>query len=137
MAVSETSVPVPAPGSPVHSPRSGLLKWGLVGCGVLSAVLIVGLVLVGMKARTMMQWALGKMEEQTLQSCTPDVTQAEREAFKAAYAGFVARASQGKVPVEKMTAFRTKIMAAIRDGKVTPDELRDLTLSVGENPPPK
>jgi hypothetical protein len=132
--MDQTSAPAPQPAA-TSAPRSGCLKWGLVGCGILSAFLIVGLVLVGMKARSMMEWALVKMEDQTLAATTPDVTPEQRTAFQRAFAGFVEQAKQGKVSVDRMSSFRTKLMAAVADGKVTPDELRELTAAVEEPPP--
>ena len=140
MSTNETPGPVPAPAlqDPTRPapPRSGCLKWVLGGCGVLSAILIVGLVAIGLKARSVMEWALVKMEDQTLSSCTPDVTTEQRDGFRRAYAGFIDRARQGKVPVEKMSAFRTKLLAAVGDGKVTPVELDGLTEAGKDVSPP-
>lgn len=128
------STPPPALPELRHTepPRSGCLRWGLIGCALLSVLLIVGLVIVGTKG---VEWALVKLEDQTLAACTPEVTEVQKEAFRNAYTGFIARARMGKEPAGKMTAFRSKLMAAIADGKVTPEELTELTAAVGEPGP--
>lgn len=113
--------PKPAAGAP------GFLKWGLVGCAGLSLVLIVGLVLLGTKARDILGGLMDQMESQIVAVCAPEVTPAEKEAFRASWKEFTARAKAGKVDRQALTAFREKTSAALADGKVTPEEIRDLT----------
>jgi hypothetical protein len=122
-ASSMTMPPSIAP----ESSRSGCMKWGLVGCAGLSVMLIVGLIFVGTRAGTMMDWALTKIQDQILLTCTPEVTAEQKAEFRAAYAPFIAKAKKGGIPAEKMSAFRKEMMAALSDGKVTPEELTELT----------
>jgi hypothetical protein len=125
--------PPPAPPSePFPSPKPsagapGFLKWGLVGCAGLSLVLIVGLVLLGTKARDILGSLMGQMESQIVAVCAPEVTPAEKEAFRSSWRDFTARAKTGKVDRQALTAFREKTTAALADGKVTPEEIRELT----------
>ena len=133
--MNDTIPPPIDPASPMTMPppnvadrsRSGCMKWGLVGCAGLSVILIVALIFVGTRAGTMMDWALGKIQDQILLSCTPEVTAEQKAEFRAAYAPFIAKAKKGGIPVDKMSAFRTKMMASLADSKVTPEELTELT----------
>ncbi|MEO6324823.1 MAG: hypothetical protein ABIT01_18370 [Thermoanaerobaculia bacterium] len=118
---SRTTMPPPA--IPDRT-RSGCMKWGLVGCAGLSVIIIVGLIFIGTKG---MDWALGKIQEQILVSATPEVTAEQKAEFRAAYAPFIAKAKKGGIPVEKMSAFRSKMMSTLADSKVTPEELTELT----------
>lgn len=121
--------PPPAPSFPPET-RGGAapaLKWGLVGCAGLSLVLIVGLVLLGTKARDILGSLMGQMESQIVSVCAPEVTPAEKEAFRASWRDFTARAKSGKVDRQALAAFREKTTAALADGKVTPEEIRELT----------
>ncbi len=122
--------PPPAPSFPEETrgkAAPGALKWGLVGCAGLSLVLIVGLVLLGTKARDILGSLMGQMESQIVSVCTPEVTPAEKEAFRASWRDFTARAKSGKVDRQALSAFREKTTAALADGKVTPEEIRELT----------
>ena len=118
----------PPPGEPKS--RSGCLKWGLVGCAALSVLLIVGLVFVGYKAKGLLGWALGKIETQVVASCDAEVTDAEKEAFRKAFASFAAGAQKGTTSAERVQGFQKKAMAALGDGTVSPAELKELTAAV-------
>jgi hypothetical protein len=131
---SMTTGPVPGIPDPTIVPppavaaggKSGVLKWGLVGCTLVSAVLIVALVVLGMKARSILSWALARVEEQVLTGSSPEVTPEDRQAFRDAYAGFVERSRTGKVSPEEIRAFQKKVVEAMADGKITPEEIRSL-----------
>lgn len=123
---------VPPPPPPLQPggadrPRSGCMKWGLIGCAGLSVLVIVALVFLGMRARNMMDWALGKSRDKVLTSCTADVTPEQKEAFRQAYDPFVARAKMGKISIDRMTTFNKKMVGALSDDRVTPEEITDLT----------
>jgi hypothetical protein len=107
--------------------RSGCLRWGLVGCAGASVVVIAGLVFLMSNARSMMEWALTKLQDTVMMSCTPDVTPAARQEFQEAFRRFSDGAKEGKVLPTQVQEVQQKLTAAVRDGKVTPDELRDLT----------
>jgi hypothetical protein len=115
------------PPSPVDAKRSGCLRWGLVGCAGASVVVIVGLVFMMSNARSMMDWALGKLQDTVMMACTPDVTPSAREEFRQAFKRFSESAKEGKVSPGQVQDVQQKVTAAVRDGKVTPEELRDLT----------
>ena len=117
---------VPPPPAPAGG-RSGVLKWSLVGCTLVSAVLIVFLVVLGMKARSILTWALTQVEEQVMAGASPEVGPAERQAFRDAYAGFKERSRAGKVSPDEIRAFQKKVVEAMGDGKISPDEMRALT----------
>ncbi len=115
--------------------RSGVLKWGLVGCALLSAVLIVALVVVGMRARSILGWALAKVEGQVTAACAPEVSDADKEAFRQAFGRFVESAKEGKTTPEEIRAFQKKTLEALSDGRVTRDELVALTAAASKASP--
>ena len=124
--VDPASISMPPSIAP-ERPRSGCMKWGLVGCAGLSVIIIIGLIFVGTRAGSMLDWALAKVQDQILATCTPEVTVEQKAEFKAAYAPFIAKAKKGGIPAEKMSAFRSRMMAALSDSRVTPEEITDLT----------
>jgi len=126
--------PVPSPGAqlplpmpPREEPKSGCLKWGLLGCAGASILVIVGLVFLMTNAKNMMEWAFDKMSDQTLAACTPDVTPDEKNAFRSAIKEFSDKAKDGKVKPGQVRTFQSKELSVLGDGKVTPEELRGLT----------
>ncbi len=130
----EETAPNPPPALPpiVFPPpadlkRSGVLKWGLVGCAGASVVVIVGLVFLMSNARSMMGWALSKLQDGVMMSCTVDVSPAERMEFRQAFQRFADGAKEGKVTAGQVQEVQQKVTAAIKDGRVTPEEIRDLT----------
>lgn len=112
---------------PADLKRSGVLKWGLVGCAGASVVVIVGLVFLMSNARSMMAWALSKLQDGVMMGCTVDVSPAERMEFRQAFQRFADGAKEGKVTPEQVQEVQQKVTAAIKDGRVTPEEIRDLT----------
>jgi hypothetical protein len=112
--------------------KSGCMKWGLVGCAGLSALLIVGLMVLGSKAGSMMDWAIHRLTDQVVVLATPAVTPQDREAYHAAVEGFVEKSRQGKVDTKRMAAFRKKTLDAMADGTVTPEEIHALTAQLQE-----
>jgi hypothetical protein len=128
-----TEPPLPPPAA-AGGGRSTVLKWSLFGCTLVSAVLIVGLVVLSMKARSILSWALTRVEDQVMAGAGPDVTPADRQAFKDAYAGFTARARSGKASPDEVRDFQKKVLEALADGKVTPDEMRSLAQAAAASP---
>ena len=120
-------VPFPLPVPPREEPKSGCLKWGLLGCAGASVLVIVGLVLLMTNAKNMMEWAFDKMSDQTLAACTPDVTPDDKNAFRSAIREFSEKAKAGKVKPGQVRTFQSKELSVLGDGKVTPEELRGLT----------
>lgn len=128
--MSSSAPPPIGPGAPsgTRDPESrGVLKFGLVGCAVLSVVAIVGMVLFMRKAPELMEKLLGATEAQVVAAIAPDVTAEEREAFRREYAAFVEAAKAGKARPETIQTLQKKIVEALKDDKVTAEELRSLT----------
>lgn len=122
----------PGDGSLQHSlakdvESRGCMKWGLVGCALLSLVAIAGLVLFLRRAPQLMETLLGATEAQVVAAIAPEVTAGEREAFRTEYAAFVAVAKAGKVKPEGIQAIQKKIVAAQADNSVNAEELRAIT----------
>ena len=126
-AVPPPGVPSPLPDPLREAPRSGCLKWGLVGCAGASVLAIVGLVFLMTNAKSMMDWAFDRMSDQVFAACTADVTPDEKNAFRAAIKEFGEKAKAGKVKPDQVGAFQSSELSALSDGKVTPEELRSLT----------
>lgn len=105
----------------------GCMKWGLVGCAILSLVAIAGLVLFLRRAPQLMETLLGATEAQVAAAIEPGVPPGEREAFRTEYAAFVAVAKAGKAKPEGIHAIQKKIVEALQDGRVNAEELRAIT----------
>jgi hypothetical protein len=112
----------------------GCLKWGLIGCAGISVIVIVGLLLLGSKAKSFLDSTLTKKGEEVVLRATPEVTAEEKTAFREAYRGFIDGAKEGRVPIGRMTSFTSKSDAALSDGSITPEEIRDLTDEVRQAP---
>ena len=133
-----TPLPPPGPGGVVdfrapseRPPTSrGCLKWGLVGCAGLSVLLIAGLVIFATKAKSFLDSTLRDKGREILAKAAPEVTEEEKEAFRKAYDAFVDRAKAGRVGFSRMTSYTSKSDRALQDGKITPEELRELTAEV-------
>ena len=105
----------------------GCMKWGLVGCALLSLVAIAGLVLFLRRAPQLMETLLGATEAQVVAAIAPEVPAAERETFRTEYAAFVGAAKAGKAKPEGIHAIQKKIVAALADDSVNAEELRAIT----------
>jgi len=110
--------------------KSGCLSWGLIGCAGASVVVIVGLVVLMSNARSMMGWALGKLQDAVLMGCTVEVTPGEREEFRQAFRRFSEAAKESKATPAEVQQVQQKVAGAVADGKVTPEELRELTAAL-------
>ena len=115
---------------PQDQKRSGVLKWGLLGCAGASVVVIAGLVFLMSNARSMMGWALTKLQDGVMMACTPDVTPEERTEFRQAFQRFTVGTKEGRVTPTQVEEIQKEVTAAIGDGRVTPEEIRDLTAAL-------
>ena len=135
--------PIPDPASvlprePADGRRPGCLRFGLVGCALLSAALIVLLIVLSMKAKSLVGWLLARVGDQVVAASAPEVTPAEKREFQEAFERFAARASSGGSSAEEIKAFQRKAAEALSDGTVTAEELRGLTsVAAGGGPGPK
>lgn len=112
---------------PPDAKKSGVLKWGLIGCAGASVIVIAGLVFLMTHARSITGWALAKLEETVLTGCAPDVTAEEKTELRTAFQRFRRAAAEDKATPEQVEEIQRKVTAALRDGRVTPAEIRDLT----------
>ncbi len=126
--------------------RDGCLKWGLVGCGVASVLVIVGLLFVLSNAKKLMGLAFDKMGDQVIAATTPDVSPAEKDQFRAALARFAENAKSGAIQPADVQAWQATVMGALGKGRITPQDLRGLTAwlevharpyATSTTPPPK
>lgn len=115
--------------------KSGCLSWGLIGCAGASVVVIVGLVVLMSNARSMMGWALGKLQDSVLMGCTVEVTPGEREEFRQAFRRFSEAAKEGKASATAVQEVQQKVSGAAADGRITPEEIRDLTAALKKAAP--
>ena len=146
--MTETPPPgPPAPGLPPQPPatlpfedaavrerRQGCLKWGLVGCAGASVAVIIGLFFLMSNAKKLMDFAFDQMGDQIAVACTPDVTPAAKEEFRAAMKSFAAKAKDRKVTAQQVSAFQGRVKAAMADNRVTEEELRALTAFLKDPP---
>ena len=114
----EPSAPAPPPAVPklpttlpfedeaARGRRQGCLKWGLVGCAGASVVLIVLLLYALSNMRQLMGTLLEKAGDEVVASATADVTQVEKERFRAALAAFSQKAQKGAVKPETIDEWR-------------------------------
>lgn len=107
--------------------KGGCLKWSLIGCALVSVLLIIGLVWMTMKAKNIIGWALDQLESQVVSAAESSVTDYQKEAFKKAMAGFSQKAREGKADAAEIQRFQKLCLDAVRDGKVTPQEISHLT----------
>ena len=130
-------VPVP-PREAADTRRPGCLRFGLVGCALVSAALIVLLVVLSMRAKSLVGWLLARVGDQVVAASAADVTPAEKKAFQEAFDRFSAKASSGESSPAEIKAFQKKAAEALSDGTVTSEELRALTsVAAGGGPEAK
>ena len=141
--MSSSAPPPIVPGAPSNAPAEakdpqsrGCMKWGLVGCAGLSVVAIVGMVLFLRRAPQLMEKLLGATEAQVVAAMEAEVPAAEREAFRTEYAAFVVTARSGKAKPDAIQGLQTKIVEALKDGRVNAEELRGLTEHLRSMPKP-
>jgi hypothetical protein len=108
--------------------RDGCLKWGLVGCAGASVLLIVGMLFVLSNAKKLMGLAFEKIGDQVVAAATPEVTPAEKEAFRMRLTAFAESAKSGSIKPANVQAWQATVASALADGRVTPEEIRGLTL---------
>jgi hypothetical protein len=139
-----SSAPPPAgPGAGPLGPSAkkdpqarGVLKWGLLGCAVLSVVALVGMVLFLRKAPQLVESLLGATEAQVVAAIVAEVPSQDREAFRTEYAAFVATAKSGSANPKAIQGLKKKIVEALKDERVDVEELRGLTDHLRSMPKP-
>jgi hypothetical protein len=123
--------------SPVSEVRPVFPRWVPLGCGSLSAVVLVvlfvaGAFITGSKLGELVDLMLGTTLGELRTMYAPDVTAAQKSSFesevKAMREGIRAR----KVPVQDVQPFLKAMQGAVSDKKVTPTELERLTKAARE-----
>ena len=116
--------------------RSGCLKWGLVGCAGASVLVIVALLFLLSNAKKLMDLAFEKVGDQVVEMTTPEVTSAQKEEFREKLRVFAANAKDGKITPANVQAWQATVTGYLAKGRITPDELRALTLWLEVNARP-
>ena len=117
---------------PLESRGGGCSKPALIGCGALFLLLgVAGLVFV-FNAKSLLNWSLGKMEPAILANLNPDVTEADRERFVAAFAASRAAIDSGKLDPAALQALQRELLKAVQQpkGTVSREEILALTLAL-------
>lgn len=115
------------PSAAKDAASGGCMRWGLVGCAVLSVLAVVGLVLFMRKAPQLMETLLSATEAQVVSAIAREVPEEDRTAFRTEYAAFVATAKAGGARPERIQEVQQKIVEALKDGSVDAAELRAIT----------
>ena len=125
---------VPSPQLPDFPPpgmekgkQFGCLRWGLLGCAGLSVLMIIGLMFLTMRAKSLIGWAFERLEGQVIAASAPGVTPAQKEEFKSAMKAFVEKARDGKAATGNIQKFQGEVMDSVKDGRVTAEEMEKLT----------
>ncbi len=127
--------------------REGCLKWGLVGCAGASVLVIVALLFLLSNAKKLMDLAFEKIGDQVVSITTPEVSPAQKEEFREKLRVFAENAKNGKVKPADVQAWQATVSSYVSRGRITPDQLRDLTAwldvharpsaTAAPTPPPK
>ena len=130
---------IPPPPPPPETPRpfdekprrapGGCGRPVLVGCGVVAAVLgIVGIVLV-IKAKDVLAWTMGKLQEQVVAALPADLHEEERARLERAFAAAMSNIRAGKIEPPALKALQTQLTRAAEKApkkELTRDDVLDL-----------
>lgn len=136
--MSEPGLPVQMPSQkpfatePTATP-GGCGKPFLIGCGLLAILLGIGAVVFVVKAKSLLAFALEKLEAEVVANLPEDVTGEERERLQTAFDETLARIRSGQIDPEALQRLQLKLVAAAESAsqdKLTRDEVQALTLSL-------
>lgn len=116
----------PAPLEPTAAGRG----WGkkiLVGCGVVALVVAACLLAVILYLRRHPERATDFVMNQVETHYAADVTPAEKDDLRAAYARFRTALQEHRVPPEVLEGFRSRVMVSGSSNEFTREQVRDLT----------
>jgi len=149
-APSETPVPSPQPPAR-RGPRLPAEYYSLpaadiqpifprglrLGCGVASAVFIVALFaaggwLSGNGAAKFLAWTLQMVQIDLGGMYDKDVSKAQKEQLDAALADLQKNVDAGKVPIARIQAVLTAMRTAVKDRKLSPAEVEQITKAARE-----
>lgn len=131
-------VPTPAarPFAPAPaSPPGGCGKPMLVGCGVLAILLGVGAIVFVVKAKSLLAYALGKLQAEVEAHLPEDLDANERQRLEAGFAATLARVRSGQIDPERLQTLQAELLdAAERSSRdqLTRDDVRTLIVALEE-----
>lgn len=136
--MSEPGLPVQIPPQKPFAPEpkaapGGCGKPVLIGCGLLAILLGIGAVVFVVKAKSLLAFALEKLEAEVVANLPEDVTGEERERLRTAFDGTLARIRSGQIDPEALQRLQLKLVAAAESAsqdKLTRDEVQALTLAL-------
>lgn len=136
--MSEPGLPVQIPpqkpfaAEPTAAP-GGCGKPFLIGCGLLAILLGIGAVVFVVKAKSLLAFALEKLEAEVVANLPEDVTREERDQLQKAFDETLARIRSGQIDPEALQRLQLKLVAAAESAsqdKLTRDEVQALTLAL-------
>lgn len=114
----------PAPATP---PARGCWKTGLIGCGSVSLVVLLGLIAAILYIRRNPERMTDFMMRQVESSYAPDVTEAEKRELRAAYADFRRAVVEKRVTRDSLQDMRSTLLSGGPGSSVTREQVRSLT----------
>ncbi len=127
--------PVTPPAAPIEPAPAGrgCAKNALIGCGVAALIVVLGFVALVFYIQKRPTVITDFMMKQIEGHYAPDVTEAEKEELRAAYASFRTAVEQGKAGREPMERVRATL--TFRSGgsnEITREQVRELTQAFRE-----
>ncbi len=112
--------------------RPGCTKPLLLGCGLLAALVVGGLLLLLARAPAILVWTLERIEERLLSAPPADLAPRERERVEAAFAAAVTALRAGKADPAGLHELQSNLLAVSRrpPGGVGRGELLDLAAAL-------
>jgi hypothetical protein len=130
--MSEPTLPPPPPRPFEAGPRgspAGCGKPLLIGCGLLSVLLGLAAILFVVKAKSILAYAMTKLEAQVLDSLPAEVSEEERSRLEAAFAAAARRIESGRIDPARLQALQAELVAAAERaprGKLTRADVAEL-----------
>lgn len=121
--------PKPFAAEPAPTP-GGCGKPLLIGCGVLAILLGIGAVLFVVKAKSLLAYALDKLQAEVVRNLPEDVDDADRARLETAFDATMAKIKSGQIDAEALQNLQSKLVAAAGSagsGKLTRAEVLALT----------
>jgi len=112
------------------APPGGCGKPLLIGCGLLAILLGIGAVVFVVKAKSLLAFALDKLQAEVVAKLPEDVTPAERERLDTAFTATLQRIRTGQIDPEALQRLQTRLVAAANSAsqdKLSRDEVLELT----------
>lgn len=135
--MSEPTIPPPSPpaagrpftGEPRPVRMSGCGRPALIGCGVVVVLLGVAAIVLVAKAKDLLAWTMGELQEQVMAALPEDVTAAERSRLDRGFDAALERIYAGEVEPPALYALQRQLMNAAEKSQaktLTRDDALDL-----------